>query len=173
MVITGRKGNPTLAAKDESGKKRTPKSTASAAVKTKQTSKAGRGASVTAAKKKTSAVKRLSKNRQDLMVDTSVSSYDPIQFPEEHRPSPKTHLTAKQLGGFKDLLLSKRAELAGDVRRLADEALNRKNRGGGENSSMPIHMADLGSDNWEQDFTLGLIANEEALVREWAIVSRE
>ena len=31
---------------------------------------------------------------------------------------------------------------------------------------MPIHMADLGSDNWEQDFTLGLIASEAGLVRE-------
>jgi RNA polymerase-binding transcription factor DksA len=31
---------------------------------------------------------------------------------------------------------------------------------------MPIHMADLGSDNWEQEFTLGLLENEEALVRE-------
>ncbi|UCC28832.1 MAG: TraR/DksA C4-type zinc finger protein [Phycisphaerales bacterium] len=31
---------------------------------------------------------------------------------------------------------------------------------------MPIHMADLGSDNWEKEFTLGLIASEQALVRE-------
>jgi RNA polymerase-binding transcription factor DksA len=27
-------------------------------------------------------------------------------------------------------------------------------------------MADLGSDNWEKEFTLGLIASEQALVRE-------
>ena len=31
---------------------------------------------------------------------------------------------------------------------------------------MPIHMADLGSDNWEQEFTLGLIANERIRVQE-------
>lgn len=31
---------------------------------------------------------------------------------------------------------------------------------------MPIHMADLGSDNWEQEFTLGLIANERNCVQE-------
>ena len=64
------------------------------------------------------------------------------------------------------MLLQKRTELAGDVKRLTDEALNRKNNGAEDHSSMPIHMADLGSDNWEQDFTLGLIANEEALVHE-------
>ena len=49
---------------------------------------------------------------------------------------------------------------------LTDEALNSKGHGPGEQTSMPIHMADLGSDNWEQEFTLGLIANERALVRE-------
>lgn len=64
------------------------------------------------------------------------------------------------------LLLAKRRELAGDVRRLTDEALNTSVQGAAEHSSMPIHMADSGSDNWEQEFTLGLIANEEALVRE-------
>ena len=31
---------------------------------------------------------------------------------------------------------------------------------------MPFHMADVGTDNWEQEFTLGLIANERALVHE-------
>ncbi len=31
---------------------------------------------------------------------------------------------------------------------------------------MPIHMADLGSDNWEHEFTLGLIANEQNRIRE-------
>jgi len=32
--------------------------------------------------------------------------------------------------------------------------------------SMPIHMTDLGSDTWEQDFTIGLIANEQNIVRD-------
>ena len=31
---------------------------------------------------------------------------------------------------------------------------------------MPIHMADLGSDTWEQELTLGLIENERGLLRE-------
>jgi len=78
----------------------------------------------------------------------------------------RTNLSAKELREFKAMLLDKRAELAGDVEHLTSEALNRKNSGVNEQSSMPIHMADLGSDTWEQDFTLGLIANEQALVRE-------
>ncbi len=95
----------------------------------------------------------------------AATSQDPIQFPQE-KPLPKTYLTAKELRTFRELLLEKRAELAGDVERLSNEALSNDARGQGEQSAMPIHMADLGSDNWEQEFTLGLLANEESLIRE-------
>jgi DnaK suppressor protein len=63
---------------------------------------------------------------------------------------------------YKERLLSLRARLRGDVTQMAEAAL-KKNRmdGGGEISSMPIHMADLGSDNYEQEFTLSLMENEE------------
>jgi DnaK suppressor protein len=63
---------------------------------------------------------------------------------------------------YKDRLLSLRARLRGDVTQMADAALkkNRLDRGS-EASSMPIHMADLGSDNFEQEFTLSLMENEE------------
>lgn len=96
----------------------------------------------------------------------SATSQDPIQFSEERERKVITYLSTKELREFKALLLAKREELAGDVKLLTSEALNRTERGSGEQSSMPIHMADLGTDAWEQDFTLGLIASEKALVRE-------
>ena len=114
--------------------------------------------------KKPSASKRTG-GLEPAVSDASATSQDPIQFPEE-KPFPKTHLTAKELRKFKVLLLEKRAELVGDVRLLSDEALNNKTSGRDEHATMPIHMADLGSDNWEQEFTLGLLANEQAIVRE-------
>jgi DnaK suppressor protein len=63
---------------------------------------------------------------------------------------------------YKERLLALRARLRGEVNQLANAAL-KKNRpdGAGEQSSMPIHMADLGSDNFEQEFTLSLMENEE------------
>jgi len=82
------------------------------------------------------------------------------------RRLPKTHLSAKELREFQALLLQKRAEICGDVEQLTDEALYRSGNGERDNAAMPIHMADLGSDNWEQDFTLNLLANERQLVRE-------
>jgi len=70
--------------------------------------------------------------------------------------------TKTELKAYKERLLGLRARLRGDVSQMADAAL-KKNRaeGNGDLSSMPIHMADLGSDNFEQEFTLSLMETEE------------
>lgn len=62
---------------------------------------------------------------------------------------------------YKQRLLALRSRLRGDVNQLAEAAL-KKNRseGNGDLSTMPIHMADLGSDNFEQEFTLSLMETE-------------
>lgn len=45
---------------------------------------------------------------------------------------------------------------------MADAALNKtRSEASGDLSSMPIHMADVGSDNFEQEFTLSLMENDE------------
>lgn len=63
---------------------------------------------------------------------------------------------------FKERLIAMRARLHGDVTQMADHALNKgRAESQGELSSMPIHMADLGSDNFEQEFTLSLMQTEE------------
>ena len=63
---------------------------------------------------------------------------------------------------FKDRLLSLRARLRGDVTAMAEAALSKtRSEASGDLSSMPIHMADVGSDNYEQEFTLSLMQSEE------------
>lgn len=75
----------------------------------------------------------------------------------------KTHLTRKELNHYKKLLIIKRAELVGDLSAMEAEAL-RSNVG--NISHMPIHMADIGSDAYEQDFMLGLAEAERKQIRE-------
>ena len=66
-----------------------------------------------------------------------------------------------ELAGYKELLLNLRARLRGDVSQLADAALKKsRSEANGDLSTMPIHMADIGSDNFEQEFTLSLMENE-------------
>ena len=63
---------------------------------------------------------------------------------------------------YKQLLLALRARLRGDVTAMADAALKKtRSEANGDLSSMPIHMADIGSDNYEQEFTLSLMQTEE------------
>ena len=63
---------------------------------------------------------------------------------------------------FKEKLLLLRARLRGDVSAMADATLKRtRSEASGDLSSMPIHMADIGSDNFEQEFTLSLMENGE------------
>ena len=68
---------------------------------------------------------------------------------------------------FKEMLMEKRRNILRNVTEFEDEAL-RKSRldASGDLSSMPIHMADLGTDNYEQEFALGLMDSERKLLRE-------
>ena len=72
-----------------------------------------------------------------------------------------------EMNEYKDRLLALRARLRGDVTQLADEALKRnRQEASGDLSTMPIHMADIGSDNFEQDFTLTLLESEEGTLEQ-------
>ena len=71
-------------------------------------------------------------------------------------------LSKSDLQYFRNLLLEKRREILGDVGSMESEAF----KGGSNLSNMPIHMADVGTDNFEQEFTLGLIESERQTLRE-------
>jgi DnaK suppressor protein len=62
---------------------------------------------------------------------------------------------------YKEQLLALRSRMRGDVSAMAENSL-RRNRleANGDLSSMPLHMADIGSDNFEQEFTLSLMQSE-------------
>ncbi len=74
----------------------------------------------------------------------------------------KSGLKKKDLDFFRGELLKRRAEILGDVQGL-DPA---KNSFGGEISNMPLHMADVGSENYEREFNLELLEFEKKQLRE-------
>lgn len=75
----------------------------------------------------------------------------------------KTKLNKRELDHYSSELLSRRAVLVGRVRGVEDEAL-RSN--GGNLSTMPLHMADIGSDTFDQDFALGMAEGDRQLLSE-------
>ena len=63
---------------------------------------------------------------------------------------------------YKERLLVLRARLRNDCNALSDAALNKpRAEASGDLSLMPIHMADVGTDNYEQEFTLELLQKDE------------
>lgn len=65
-----------------------------------------------------------------------------------------------ETAAFKEKLHIIRARLRGDVTAMAEIALRKSGIEGSDSNAMPIHMAELGSDNFEQEFTLGLMEAE-------------
>jgi len=70
-----------------------------------------------------------------------------------------------EINGYRERLIALRARLRGDVTNLANASLKKsRSEANGDLSSMPIHMADIGSDNFEQEFTLSLMESEENIL---------
>ena len=76
-------------------------------------------------------------------------------------------LTVAEIQHFRELLLQKWTEIVGDVDSIESEVLKKSRLdAAGDLSSMPIHMADLGTDNFEQEFALGLMDGERKILAE-------
>ena len=93
-------------------------------------------------------------------------SEDPPSSPsaasgKKRRRFPKGGPTKAELKKFREALLVLRTEILKSSSKLADEAL----KGSGQDFSVD-HMADHGTDNFEQDFSLSLLEGETELFRD-------
>ncbi|MDF1810027.1 MAG: TraR/DksA family transcriptional regulator [Phycisphaerales bacterium] len=75
----------------------------------------------------------------------------------------KTPLTKTQLEHYRHVLLVKRAELLGDMRHLEEEALRSDS---GITSHTSQHLAEQGSESYEQSLNLNLAASDRKLINE-------
>jgi DnaK suppressor protein len=75
-------------------------------------------------------------------------------------------MTKPELEAYQKTLLALRTRLRGDVTHLADEALGANGAGKGAASHAPVDMADVATDQFEQEFTLSLLKNQEQVLEE-------
>ena len=73
-------------------------------------------------------------------------------------------LKQSELEQFKVLLQTLRARVRGDVEHLTADALDR-NENGSESKS-PTHLAELGTETYDQEFTLRRVENEQEVLDE-------
>jgi RNA polymerase-binding protein DksA len=96
----------------------------------------------------------------------SAAAAKPVR-PAGPPPLRKSPLSKAELDEFHQMLMDKRRAILGDMTGMEAETVrsNRQDRSG-DLSNIPIHPADVGTDNFEQEFTLGLLESERTLLRE-------
>lgn len=125
------------------------------AKKAKKTTKKKTLTGKTAAKEKAATKKKVVTQKKAAAKKTA---------PKKKRTS---SLTEKQIEHFRELLMEKRREIIGDVNYIENGTLKKSRLDdAGDLSSMPIHMADMGTDNFEQEFALDLMDSERRLLEE-------
>lgn len=71
----------------------------------------------------------------------------------------------KDLKVYEELLLKKKVELAKGIEHIANDALKTSQKdAAGDLSSYSLHMADMATDNYDREFSLGLADNEQKLL---------
>ena len=74
-------------------------------------------------------------------------------------------MTKKDFKFFKELLLKKKTELAKGIDHIANDALKTSQReAAGDLSAYSLHMADMATDNYDREFSLGLADNEQKIL---------
>ncbi|MDA1008300.1 MAG: TraR/DksA C4-type zinc finger protein [Planctomycetota bacterium] len=99
-------------------------------------------------------------HKQRVVAEVAARTQDGLA---DHVKVVKSKMLKKELDEYKKILLRLRAELFARVQGIEEDAL-RSNVG--NLSTMPLHMADIGTDAFDQDFALGMAETDRVLVME-------
>jgi len=73
----------------------------------------------------------------------------------------KKKLTKKELTEFKKLLLKKKEEIDAEIKHISEDTLNKSQKdASGDISGYTYHMADVATDNYDREFSLGLASKD-------------
>ncbi len=80
----------------------------------------------------------------------------------------KKKLTKKELVDFKKLVLKKKEEILDELKHISDDTLKKSQKeASGDISGYTYHMADVATDTYDREFSLGLASNERKLLYEF------
>jgi DnaK suppressor protein len=77
-------------------------------------------------------------------------------------------MTKPEMENYRETLQALSARMRGDATHLQNEALGANGAKAGGASRAPVDMADVATDNFEQEFTLTLLKNQEQVLGEIA-----
>ena len=79
----------------------------------------------------------------------------------------KKKLTKKELSFFKKIVLKKKEEALDEIKHISEDTLKKSQKdASGDISGYTYHMADVATDTYDREFSLGLASNERKVIYE-------
>ena len=79
----------------------------------------------------------------------------------------KNKFTKKELQEFKKLVIKKKEEILEDIKHISDDTLKKSQKeASGDISGYAYHMADVATDSYDREFSLGLASSERNFIYE-------
>ncbi|MFH0738908.1 MAG: TraR/DksA family transcriptional regulator [Candidatus Omnitrophota bacterium] len=79
----------------------------------------------------------------------------------------KKKYTKKDMGNFKKIILTKKEGIMDDIKHISDDTLKKTQKdAAGDISGYTYHMADVATDTYDREFSLGLASSERELLYE-------
>ncbi len=79
----------------------------------------------------------------------------------------KKKFDKKDLAGFKKIIISKKEEILDDIKHISDDTLKKSQKeASGDISGYTYHMADVATDSYDREFSLGIASNDRELLYE-------
>jgi len=79
----------------------------------------------------------------------------------------KKKLTKKELTEFKKIILKRKEEIVDDIKQISDDTLKKSQKeASGDISGYTYHMADVATDNYDREFSLGLASSDRDFIYE-------
>lgn len=79
----------------------------------------------------------------------------------------KNKYTKKDLAGFKKIIIKRKDEILEDIQKISEDTLKKSQKeASGDISGYSYHMADVATDTYDREFSLGLASNERRFLYE-------
>lgn len=80
----------------------------------------------------------------------------------------RSKFNKKELAEFKKIILKVKEEVAENIKHISDDTLKKSQKdASGDISGYTYHMADVATDTYDREFSLGLASNERELLYEF------
>ncbi len=73
-------------------------------------------------------------------------------------------LSKQQLKQFRQLLITERAKVAGEIKAIAQETAKSPRDASGDLSAYTIHLADMAADTYEREMSMSIVSSEQEVL---------